>query len=331
MIIDAIHYSKRKWDMFPVHSTYSSGWVNIVKEGHKIKVNGSSFIHLLKCEVGYGDCARFWIDDWVPNGVLKDRFPALFKLETVKRCTVGDRMKKGDQVIVASWSWKKPFSTAEEMVQFQALMSVVQQTHIKMGADVWRWDDDPGGSFSAAAVRKWLAASRPGVSNPKLDWCKWVPIKCNIFMWRLMLKRIPTKLALLRRNINVENTTCVLCGDGEDEVDHIFTDCAFSMSVWNGVLRWLGLPNYFAFSVSDILDIHKVDGISATRKHIIKGMVMVCCWCIWRARNDCIFNQKRSNVVEVVAEIKAFGFLWFSNRHKNFVKDWKGWSSVMLL
>ncbi|XP_022030235.2 uncharacterized protein LOC110931133 [Helianthus annuus] len=203
-----------------------------------------------------------------------------------------------------------------------------------MGAGLWRWDDDPGGSFSAVAVRKWLAASCPGVSNPKLDWCKWVPIKCNIFMWRLMLnmlKWIPTKLALLRRNINDENTTCVLCGDGEDEGDHIFTGYAFSMSMWNDVLRWLGLPNYFAFSVSDILDIHKVDGLSATRKHIIKGMVMVCFWRNWRARNDCIFNQKMGNVVEVVVEIKAFGFLWFSNRYKDFVNHRKGWSNVMLL
>ncbi|MFS7922786.1 putative reverse transcriptase zinc-binding domain-containing protein [Helianthus anomalus] len=330
-IINAIHCSKRKWDMFPINGSYSSGWINIVKEGYKLKVNGSSFIRLIKCEVGNGEYSRFWVDDWAPFGVLKEGFPALFKLEVNKHCAVCERLTKVGDTLVNIWSWKKHPSTPEEVQQMLTLLSLLQQVRFKQGADLWKWGGHPSGSFSVAVVRNWLASSRPVVNQVYFDWCKWVPIKCNIFMWRLLMKRLPTKVALLKRNILIDDSRCAFCGDGDDEVDHVFTGCAFAASVWNGILGWLGIPNYFSFSVSDLGNMHKIDGLSATRKDTIRGMVMVCCWRIWRARNDVVFNHRRSNVVEVAAEVKAFGFLWFSNRHKDFVKDWKGWSNVMLL
>ncbi|KAJ0545158.1 putative reverse transcriptase zinc-binding domain-containing protein [Helianthus annuus] len=55
--------------------------------------------------------------------------------------------------------------------------------------------------------------------------CKWVPSKCNIFLWRANLDRIPTRQALAKRNIWLESEVCAFCGEATESVDHIFTGC----------------------------------------------------------------------------------------------------------
>ncbi|XP_076927656.1 uncharacterized protein LOC143591291 [Bidens hawaiensis] len=208
---------------------------------------------------------------------------------------------------------------------------MLKQVAIKKSADSCSWDGDPGGFFSAAAVRGWLAGRRLSNIELAIEWCKWIPDKCNIFMWRALLDHLPTKAALRRRNTNTDNSVCVFCNDGEETVDHIFMACGFATGAWEGVLRWCGLPNFFVFSVKDLMELHKSKGILLVKKEILKGMVMICCWRIWKAKNEHIFNNKRCKVVDIVADIKAYGFLWYKNRHNVSVSDWNSWCNLYLM
>lgn len=66
-----------------------------------------------------------------------------------------------------------------------------------------------------------------------LEWSKWVPLKCNIFMWRAEVDRIPSLVVLDRRTIQVENQICSQC-DSRVEFTNIFW---FHVN-WR---RWFGM------------------------------------------------------------------------------------------
>ncbi|MFS8004919.1 hypothetical protein Hanom_Chr13g01231361 [Helianthus anomalus] len=43
---------------------------------------------------------------------------------------------------------------------------------------------------------------------------------------------------------------------------------------------------------------------------------MIVCWSIWRARNKLKFSNTPVKIDSILSEVKAIGFLWYSNRSK---------------
>ncbi|KAJ0557590.1 putative reverse transcriptase zinc-binding domain-containing protein [Helianthus annuus] len=68
-----------------------------------------------------------------------------------------------------------------------------------------------------------------------------------IFVWRSVLDRIPTRQALLRRNILIETDACILCGEGTKSLDHLFSGCSISSAVRNRFCEWAKLPPFLPF------------------------------------------------------------------------------------
>ncbi|KAJ0615775.1 putative reverse transcriptase zinc-binding domain-containing protein [Helianthus annuus] len=144
-------------------------------------------------------------------------------------------------------------------------------------------------------------------------------------MCRAFLDRLPTKLALARRNIVVGNLFCVWCDAYDESIEHVLTGCFMAMGVWNEISTWCKIPRPFVFYVNDLVHLHEHSGVSGVKKTIFHGIIIITCWRLWRARNDKLFNSKDPNVVELVAEIKSLGFLWYKYRFKGGVVDWTRW------
>ncbi|KAJ0902151.1 putative reverse transcriptase zinc-binding domain-containing protein [Helianthus annuus] len=127
-------------------------------------------------------------------------------------------------------------------------------------------------------------------------------------MWRLFLDRLPTKKALIRRNLQVGNPLCEWCEIQEESAEHLFTGCGFSAGVWNGVSRWCRIPDIYAFHIKDLVGLHDTCGTTGTKKMVLQGVIIIACWVLWKARNEKIFSNKHSKVVEVVTDIKVLAF-----------------------
>ncbi|XP_021971086.1 uncharacterized protein LOC110866041 [Helianthus annuus] len=163
-------------------------------------------------------------------------------------------------------------------------------------------------------------------------WSKWVPSKCNIFMWRAILDRLPSKRALRRRNIVVEDPMSSFCGEVEETMDHLFTACTLASNVWHAISTWCKIPEIFAFSVFDLSKIHKHARVSRVFKaEVVKGLIVIACWKIWKARNEKIFQQSSSNARDIVEAIKSIGFLWFKHRQKRICIEWDDWRCFNLM
>ena len=64
------------------------------------------------------------------------------------------------------------------------------------------------------------------------------PKKLNVFIWRAILDRIPTRKNLSDMNIDIPSTLCPFCEENEENSSHIFFDCPLSTLLWAKMEQW---------------------------------------------------------------------------------------------
>ncbi|KAJ0621034.1 hypothetical protein HanIR_Chr01g0004061 [Helianthus annuus] len=62
--------------------------------------------------------------------------------------------------------------------------------------------------YSVGTVRRILKKGTDHSSNYVKKWCKWILMKCNIHAWRAEMDKIPTRMALRSRNVEIEDLAC---------------------------------------------------------------------------------------------------------------------------
>ncbi|XP_021975484.1 uncharacterized protein LOC110870608 [Helianthus annuus] len=142
----------------------------------------------------------------------------------------------------------------------------------------------------------------------RMQWESCIPLKVKMFIWHAKMERIPTKLALIRRRINIQDVSCSLCETVDEDVTYLFTGCGFSFGVWSAVRNWCKIAPIFAFDFKDLLAIHNQVQGDKWAKKVVKGIVMITCWALWKVRNSKVFERVNPKVIEVVAMVKSLSF-----------------------
>ena len=64
---------------------------------------------------------------------------------------------------------------------------------------------------------------------PKADsptrWIKTIPIKVNIFAWKVSLDRHPTRSNLARRDVLLSSLSCPICNISHEDLAHLLFSC----------------------------------------------------------------------------------------------------------
>ncbi|KAJ0935118.1 putative non-specific serine/threonine protein kinase [Helianthus annuus] len=183
---------------------------------------------------------------------------------------------------------------ALEMADLEECYSFLRSFALSDRPDVWRWLPDESGIFSIASVKRLAGNVDITADNNAWKWKGgWIPLKVKIFIWRSSLDRIPTRTALAKRNIHLDLVVCPLCGEVPESVDHIFTACEVSASLWLRLSVWAKTPPIYAFDFKDLLSCHKGLGLGKKARDIVRGLIVVACWCLWKARNEIVFSNGR--------------------------------------
>ncbi|MFS7972208.1 putative RNA-directed DNA polymerase [Helianthus anomalus] len=323
-VIDAIHGSNRRWGSVPVNMAITGIWKNCGLFWKKCKVEGVDVSRMIRGKVGNGEKNRFWIDCWLCQVPLKDRFVNLFSLERQKHINVAARCGRSVTSTMIKWDWRRAPESSVVVNERMELERLLRDTVVVDKEDTWEWNDSRNIEFSVSAAKNWLRGSTRR-ERFQFQWSKWVPSKCNIFMWRAFLDRLPTKVALMRRRIFVENIMCVWCHSKEESIEHLLTGCHISAAVWSGISRWCRVPEIYAFGVKDLVELHEYYGGSDTKKLLLHSSIIIVCWRLWRARNETVFSSKDAKVGDIIADVKSFGFLWYKHRFKQGTMEWDRW------
>nr|GEV72803.1 RNA-directed DNA polymerase, eukaryota [Tanacetum cinerariifolium] len=114
------------------------------------------------------------------------------------------------------------------MRQHVVRASDANQKHSNRGLDLERNGD---GRFCVKDVRCLL----DDVFLPKAEvstrWIKSIPIKINIFAWKLCLDRLSTRVNLAKRNVAVATLLCPLCDSGMEDAAHLLFRCDMAKDV----------------------------------------------------------------------------------------------------
>nr|GFA46989.1 RNA-directed DNA polymerase, eukaryota [Tanacetum cinerariifolium]GFA47533.1 RNA-directed DNA polymerase, eukaryota [Tanacetum cinerariifolium] len=109
-------------------------------------------------------------------------------------------------------------------------------------SDTYVWSLFNDDSFSVNSVRKHIDEhSLPSLFSCT-RWYKMIPKKVNVFMWRMLLDRLPNRLNQSSRGLDIDSISCMVCNGHVESNDHIFFTCDTAVAIWNLVRSWIDLP-----------------------------------------------------------------------------------------
>ncbi|GJZ22493.1 putative RNA-directed DNA polymerase [Tanacetum coccineum] len=215
-----------------------SPWKSIIKLPKSFSCANINLHSVFRRKVGDGSSIRFWKDLWVGDSCLKNNFPRLYLLETKKNCTIKDRCCCLNGPNNFSWAWRRSPTLGSEASQFSGLMELLHQFTTSNTPDNWIFTLHSFRTYFVSAMRKHIEESTLGSTIGETKWNNTLPIKVNIFAWRLALDRLPTRFNLDSRGVDLDSVRCAICDDAIETIQHLFVDCTISKSLWSMVTRW---------------------------------------------------------------------------------------------
>ncbi|GKC52448.1 RNA-directed DNA polymerase, eukaryota, reverse transcriptase zinc-binding domain protein, partial [Tanacetum coccineum] len=270
--------------------------------------------------LGNGDSTLLWDDPWHVGGILKDRFPRVYALETFKSVTVGDKLAHPS----LSHSFRRMPRGGAELSQFVEFTEMMQQVILAPVSDRWTWTLNNSGEFSVASVRKLIDDKVCTGGNQITRWIRYVPNKVNIHAWKVMTNSLATKFNISRRGIDIDSISCVNCGIGVETTSHLFFTCEMAQQVSHLINLWWDVPDMEI----DSYDSWKIwvgnIRLTSKTKMMFEGVYHVSWWLLWWYRNQKIFEAKTPNKALLFDDVISKSFYWCRSRSKASF-SWNDW------
>jgi len=164
-------------------------------------------------------------------------------------------------------------------------------------------------------------------------WLKQIPLKVNIFIWRLFQDRLATKMNLFRRNIlDYNDSFCsAACGLVENQ-DHLFFSCAFYGQLWLLISGWLGISTTLQGSLFEhFLQFGGLGGFSNKSQMPFNRIWISALFIIWKDRNRRHFHNKSEQLLSLLEKIKLQAFWWFKSYYAVINFEYSVWRLNPLL
>nr|GEU38675.1 RNA-directed DNA polymerase, eukaryota, reverse transcriptase zinc-binding domain protein [Tanacetum cinerariifolium] len=296
-----------------------SNWMSIIREVYELKNQGVDFLSHCKLRVGSGTRAFFWKDIWLGDVSFCTLFPRLYALENCKDYIAASKLQ-GD----LSLSFRRPVRGGAEAHKLESILEMVRSKVLSDVGDRWVWDLNAEGVFRVKEARDLLDEVLLPKENIATRWIKTVPIKVNIFVWKLYLDRIPTRSNLVRRGVQVSSTLCPVCNVSVEGSSHLFSSCDVATSISRLICRWWNLPWTPFGSYSEWLEWFKYIRLGSKCKGILEGVFYVSCWCLWKFRNQLLFVTQKPRKDVLFDDIVSRSFTWSLYRSKH-IFSWDSW------
>ncbi|GKC38107.1 RNA-directed DNA polymerase, eukaryota, reverse transcriptase zinc-binding domain protein, partial [Tanacetum coccineum] len=220
--------------------------------------------------------------------------------------------------------WRHPRG-GEESSQFNALLSYIGDVVLSRQKDTWVWSLNSTIGFTVASVRTLIVANTIVLDSNATRWNRSVPIKVNVFLWRLALNKLPTRVILERKGIDIDSTLCSICGEDVETVNHIFFSCETAKDLWALLARWWSLDIPICSNFLDWSTWLDSLHLSSKEKLFLEGVGGALLWTIWNFRNRLIFSVPPPKKAVLWDIIVTQSFLWISSRNPKLKFSWVGW------
>ncbi|GJX51873.1 RNA-directed DNA polymerase, eukaryota, reverse transcriptase zinc-binding domain protein [Tanacetum coccineum] len=275
--------------------SFKGTWANIVGSSNFLHSKGIILNNYFHFNAGCGSRIRFWKDIWVGK--------APFSIRT----NIGVR----------------------NLAFFRDMLNEIGQLNIVASEDTCVWNLGPNGTFTVKDARN-IIDQKTLPSLPSTSWDKIIPRKVNIFMWRLSLDRLPHRLNLSLRGMDIPAISCSSCNANVESANHIFFECIIASDLWKLVYRWCEIPFVQALSFEAFKDWLSSWHAPKEKKHRLFIISTSVLWWLWRFRNSVTFNSQPLRKSDIFDYVRSTSFSWLHNRG-NLILSWTDWLKSPLM
>ncbi|XP_071692793.1 uncharacterized protein [Rutidosis leptorrhynchoides] len=257
-----------------------------------------------------------------------DVFNRLYRLETVKNAKDCSRLVSNGSGFSFSAEWARQ-PTGRGAIELTSLTDLLDGLILNDRDDTWVWNLDDGKIFTVKKLSDLCDEKtlRIGSNNSRTLRNNLVPKKIEVFVWRLMKKRLLVRIELDKRVIDLHSVRCPICDDDIETTDHIVLFCAFAQDIWNRVFRWWGLGSFSNLSFNEILKGNAGVNMSSFGRKLWQAIEWVCVYYIWKNRNNHTFRGSSWSASVTLNEIQVKSFEWISLHSKGEKFEWLTWLS----
>ncbi|PWA61836.1 RNA-directed DNA polymerase, eukaryota [Artemisia annua] len=224
----------------------------------------------MKKKVQDGRSTKFWLDNWIGDQALCNQFPRLFRLEENKESLVRDHWNDG-----WTWSWSRPIGRGITSTHLSNLLNLIDNVQLNEDKDEWVWTLDKSNKFVVKSTRQHIDSLLLPDSQPHTRWCRHIPKKVNIFLWRALRDRLPTRWNLSNKGIDIESILCPVCTSSPETVEHTLWTCSLATSIWLKTFQWLDLDFPSSLTIAEVLEDLDNRRFSKENKEIVAAIIGV--------------------------------------------------------
>lgn len=176
-----------------------------------------------------GNSVLFWSDTWLDQA-LDEKYPELYPFCKKPKCSVKFFLDLNVEAIFS------PSLSTQAAYQLQDIDNILQRMNWDGSTDdIWSYSWGSR-NFSSKKCYKTLVGEY--VASPVFKWL-WGSSnlgKHKFFFWLLLRDRLSTRNILRRKNMHLDDYTCVFCHlNYEETCFHLFFECPFSRSCWQAI------------------------------------------------------------------------------------------------
>ncbi|XP_071687136.1 uncharacterized protein [Rutidosis leptorrhynchoides] len=302
-------------------------WKEIIKAGKIADSTGASFSSSITKCLGNGVSIKFWNDIWFGSERFSTLFHRLYMLETNKDASIAERITHSNGSSVGNWCWTRP-PTGRATNEITELNNIVSSVTLSDKQDSWKYNLDPTGIFTTKSLTLLINTPRLGSNALSLSIPrnKLLPQKVYIFIWRAIQKKIPVRLEIDKRGIDLDSTLCPLCELNIETTEHILSSCPKTALIWKLILDWWAQDYSLISNLNDAIINKQPFALSNFGFSIWQATKWITCYIIWKHRNLKVFSKKTWSPGSIISEIQTQSYSWISKRsRKKKSIEWHQW------
>ncbi|KAJ9562377.1 hypothetical protein OSB04_007537 [Centaurea solstitialis] len=198
--------------------------------------------------------------------------------------------------------------------------------HLEDDGSRWVWELEANQTFTVRSLRKMIDVISLPLSNQDTEWSKWIPSKVNIFLWRVLNKRLATRDNLQKRGVTITKGLCPLCMSTAENVDHVMVSCSITKIASAILSNWINWWPVNEFNIEDWWRKVQRSGADRTQKQVSWVIGAAFLWSIWEQRNRKAFNGEFKNEQAICRDVQFLAFDWIRSRAKGCkLTSWDSW------
>ncbi|GJU57505.1 RNA-directed DNA polymerase, eukaryota [Tanacetum coccineum] len=212
----------------------------------------------------------------------------------------------------------------EESAQLSRISDLLDTVVLSNMGDRRFWDLNGDGCFRVKDVRRLLDDMLLPKSDVPSRWVKQIPIKVNVLAWKISMDRLPTRVNLHRRGVQVSPISCPICCEALENLDHLLFCCDLAKDIARSICNWWGLVWNPVDSYRSWLSWFNLVQLQSSSKQVLEGVFYTSWWSIWSYRNHLLFSDSNLRKDGIFEDIVRRSFSWYIARGKNSI-SWDSW------